>query len=319
MSKKNLDKLLKEAAEKLEQRQFEQAEKLYREASALEPDNAAVAMGLAMIFNRTGTPEQALPLLEQIWKALKKSRSKKIAPSKATILAQMALAYEQLGQIEQARTHYQQAHDIFPNPQLAQQIERLENHQGVARSPEQLTLLGQRLAQKGNAQEAEKLIRAALKINPDYPPALNALGLLYRAQKDYNASLPLLQQAIILDPEKPNYYNDLGMLFQDRGELEKAISFHKRAIKVNPDFVPAYINLGVAYKRLNQLDDAIASYRHAIVLDPNAAAAHNNLGNLLRLQGDLKGARKFISRALEIKPDYPDAIENLKMLDNDER
>jgi len=319
MATRTLNTLLKEAGELLEKHEFDAAAERYREANARQPGNAAAAMGMAMVYNRTGQPEEALLLLDNLWKTIKKSRAKSIAVSKAAILAQKGLANEQLGRREEALEKYREAQALHSSQELTDRINRLEHQQPVANSPDQLALVGHRLLRSGKIPEAEKLFHAALKLNPDYPPALHGLGLALRARKDYNGALPLLQQAIILDPEKPNYYNDLGMLFQDRGELEKAISFHKRAIKVNSDFVPAHINLGVAYKRLNRIEEAIEAYRHAIILDPDAAAAHNNLGNLLRLQGDLAGARKHINLALKINPAYNDAQKNLEYLNKDEQ
>ena len=59
------------------------------------------------------------------------------------------------------------------------------------------------------------------------------------------------------------------------------------------------------------LDEAVACYRRALELKPDYAEAHNNLGNALQDQGKLDEAVACYRRALELKPDYAEAYNNL--------
>ena len=58
-------------------------------------------------------------------------------------------------------------------------------------------------------------------------------------------------------------------------------------------------------------DEAVACYRRALELKPDYAEAHNNLGNALKDQGKLDEAVACYRRALELKPDYAEAHNNL--------
>lgn len=314
---KTLTSLLKEAGALLESRDYTNAASLYHEAMKLEPGNAAAAMGMAMIHNRTRQPEEALKILQEVWKRIARSRMKKAVAPKAAVLAQIGLARQQMGQVTEALQYFRKANALLPSAELTERIRKLENIVDNPHTIEQLLLRASQLQRAGKLEEAVKVYHAALQLNPDHPEALHGLGLALRAQKDLEGALPLFQQAIMLAPERADYYNDLGILFQERGELDKAISFHKRALKIKEDFAAAYVNLGVAYKRLGKLDEAIAAYRQAIALQPNSPAAHNNLGNLLRIQGDLINARKELEQALLLQPGYPDAIENLAVLEQE--
>lgn len=312
---KTLNALLQQAGGLLDEKHYPEASRLYQEALKLAPDNAAAMMGIAMIHNRTGQPQQALSILQQINQLISKSKAKKITASKATVLAQIGLAQQQLGRLPEALDSFRKANAIFSSPELTRHIQKLESTIQNPNSIEHLLAQAAHLQRANQLIEATKCYHAALQLNPDHPDALHGLALVLRAQKDYDGALPLIQQAIILSPDRADYFNDLGMLFQDRGELEKAVSFHKRALKVDETFVAAHINLGVAYKRLGKLDEAIAAYRQAIALQPNSPAAHNNLGNLLRIQGDLTGARKELKQAIKLLPSYQDAIENLAVVE----
>jgi Flp pilus assembly protein TadD len=60
-----------------------------------------------------------------------------------------------------------------------------------------------------------------------------------------------------------------------------------------------------------KLPEAIAEYREALQLKPDYPEAHNNLGNALAGQGNLEAAIAEYREALQLKPDYPEAHNNL--------
>ena len=64
-------------------------------------------------------------------------------------------------------------------------------------------------------------------------------------------------------------------------------------------------------KDQGKLDEAVACYRRALELKPDFAEAHNNLGDVLKDQGKLDEAVACYRRALELKPDYAEAHNNL--------
>lgn len=47
---------------------------------------------------------------------------------------------------------------------------------------------------------------------------------------------------------------------------------------------------------------------------PDKARPHNNLGDALKKIQDLNGAQQHFERALELQPDYPDALNNLAII-----
>ena len=69
--------------------------------------------------------------------------------------------------------------------------------------------------------------------------------------------------------------------------------------------------MGNALKNQGRLDDAKACLQRALQIKPDYAEAHNNLGNALKDQGRLFEAEACYVRALQIKPDYVEAHNNL--------
>ena len=60
-----------------------------------------------------------------------------------------------------------------------------------------------------------------------------------------------------------------------------------------------------------KLDEAVASYRRALALKPDYAEALNNLGAALYGLGKLEDAEAAARRALALAPDFAQALGNL--------
>lgn len=334
-----VQKLLASAAQALASFNFEQAKTDYQQVLTRSAGNAAVMLGMAMVYNRTGEADKAkqmlAPLIEQLDKPAhsgqqshthsrgkrkqgsSQSRQKVLtasAETRATVYAQMGFALHQLNQLAQAKAFYERSLSLY----FAEDVQKLLSQvdQPFKKpSAEQIVLAKvQQLWQGQHVAEALEVMKKAVELSPDSPVLLHGLGMLLREMKQLDQALPLVQQAIIIDPTNAIYYNDLGMIFQDRGEHQKAITFYKRAIKLDPDYAVAYSNLGVTYKHLQQFDEAVEAYQKALALKPNMAAAHNNLGNLYRMMGNKAQAQLHLLKAIELVPDYSDAKKNLAAL-----
>lgn len=304
---------LKQAAARLEQFDFGSALAMYSRVLAAEPGNAAAAMGLAMTYNRTGKPSEALQLLQRVWKAVSLAKPKPGPAQQAAVLAQLGLAQQLLGKLGESLESYRQAARLVRSDDLARRIKQLEPLVSSPLPVQQLILQARQLQGQRQLEEAAKTFRAALQLQQDSAEALHGLALVLRELKTPDEAMPLLQKAVMLAPNRPEFFNDMGLLFQDRSDFAKAVSFHKRAAKVDPSFVFAYINLGVAHKRLGQLDESVGAYRKALEINPGSPEAHNNLGNLLRTMGKLEDAKGHLEKALALKPGYADARANLDM------
>ena len=62
------------------------------------------------------------------------------------------------------------------------------------------------------------------------------------------------------------------------------------------------------------MDEAIVHYQKALQIKPDYAEAHNNLGNALLQKGRVDEAITHYQKALQIKPDSPEVLNNLAWL-----
>lgn len=74
---------------------------------------------------------------------------------------------------------------------------------------------------EGKYDQAEKEILAANQIYPDYPPAVNNLGLIYRQKKNYQKAEELFTKAIKLAGYPPAFEN-LALIYFDQGKFQES-------------------------------------------------------------------------------------------------
>ena len=96
-----------------------------------------------------------------------------------------------------------------------------------------------------------------------------------------------------------------------QGQLEAAIGRGEALAASFPRSAPLQNILGAANAGLRRHDTAMRHYARAIELKPDFASAHNNLANSLKDSGRTDEAIAGYRRALEIKPDYANAHNNL--------
>lgn len=106
---------------------------------------------------------------------------------------------------------------------------------------------------------------------------------------------------------------------------EQAISHYRRAAELNPQHYIAHNNLGNLYlewarrssdliERNQRLSLAIHECEAALKISPAYIHAHDNLGNAYYEGGELSKAGAAYKDALQYKPDYPEAKNDLAML-----
>ena len=165
--------------------------------------------------------------------------------------------------------------------------------------------------QAGRLDEAERIYREVLRVQPAHPEALHLLGLI-ACQTGHDATgAELIGRAIALHPSSAEYHNNHGRALARSGKWDEAIAAHRRALQLQPGYAEAHSNLGNALAARGLVAEAIAEYRRAIQAKPDYAQGHYNLGNALGAGGRLDEAIAAYQRALELKPDYAAALTNM--------
>ncbi len=95
-----------------------------------------------------------------------------------------------------------------------------------------LNYLGYTYADMGqNLDEAEHLIKKALKIKPNDGYIMDSLGWVYFKKGLHDKSLEILEKAVSIIHNDPSILEHLGELHQKLSNDEKASEFYQRAVK----------------------------------------------------------------------------------------
>ncbi len=133
---------------------------------------------------------------------------------------------------------------------------------------------------KNQGRAAFEQFVKAVQLDPEFPDAQNALGLMYFGLKEYEKAERHFKTAIKLNPDLPDYYNNLGRTFTEMGRYKEAIDNFKKALSflvyATPHF--AHANLGWAYYKNGQIKEAFSELTTAIQISPNFCLAYRTLG-----------------------------------------
>ena len=95
-------------------------------------------------------------------------------------------------------------------------------------------------------------------------------------------------------------------------------SLHE-AIGIYPQYGEAHFGLGYAYQYATpkpMYDSAAYYYKLAIKLTPRFVVAYNNLGVINEINGRINVASYWYNKAVEVNPNYQNAITNQVRLRN---
>jgi Flp pilus assembly protein TadD len=94
------------------------------------------------------------------------------------------------------------------------------------------------------------------------------------------------------------------------GRLDHADQLYRRILAARPAHPQALANMGMLHHQRRALPEAEAWYAKALAVQRTPGLL-SNLAVLQREQGDLPGAERLLCEALELRPDFPDALYNL--------
>ena len=104
---------------------------------------------------------------------------------------------------------------------------------------------------------------------------------------------------------------DRALAFLQQGRLDEAEALYRGLIAGGNGTAIHHGNLASIHGMRGRLDAAIAELQIALELRPDYPEAWNNLGVALKQQGKLQAAIKAYSRATRLKPAWPEALFNL--------
>ncbi len=166
-----------------------------------------------------------------------------------------------------------------------------------------------------SSSETESYARAALEINPNYVPALNLLAELRLQEERYDEALRLIRLALAVNPRDLESLSLEAVYCQIRADEAGFARAEQKVLEIHRSYGRLYHTLAENLVMRRKYREAVEFDRKAIEFSPKLYAAYASLGmNLMRI-GDLKEGRAMVQRAFEGDPFNVWAFNTLDLLD----
>lgn len=163
-------------------------------------------------------------------------------------------------------------------------------------------------------QEYKKALKADNKSSVIH---LNLAASLIK-KNDIPRAIEELNLIVSFDPEAIEPHAILAILYSSQNKPDLATAEYEKALKcaskLEPKNIDIYKSLGAIYLQQKKIKAALDTYRLILNLSPNDAGAHFYLGSIYNELKNNKKAEIELKRAIELKPDYHEALNFLGYL-----
>ncbi len=199
-----------------------------------------------------------------------------------------------LGKGKEADAAFEKSFELSPEHKLlAKAVECLQENQfeeaeRISReimrinpgNVEALRLMGRMAARQDRVGIAERQYRKALEIAPDYTGVIVDLGKLLRDDDRFEEAIACFRQAIEMEPGNARLHDLLANALAPAALTYEAIEAHQKAIELDPKLAIAWLGLGHMLKTVGRQKEAIEAYHQCYELEPDIGAIQWSLANL---------------------------------------
>jgi tetratricopeptide (TPR) repeat protein len=307
----NPDQLFKQGIDEQQHGEFSAAIRDYRKVLELRPDDvqAKVNLGVALVHVRQF--DEAIALYRSALTSLK---------DKNGVLFDLAFAYHERGDFENARQQFEILHDAQPNrigvvillgdcdvktgkPEAALNLlEPLESK--YSQNMDLEYVLGTALIQtKGRRRDGVARMEKVAKAGSD-ASAFVLAGTTLLDLNEYEQARQDLEEALRLNPRFPKIYTLVGTARDKTGDAKDAEAAFREALKANPDDFEANLYLGAILYKRRELDEAKGYLDRALRLKPADSMARYEAAMLKSKSGDDETAAKELELLIKDDPDW---------------
>jgi tetratricopeptide (TPR) repeat protein len=166
-------------------------------------------------------------------------------------------------------------------------------------------------------EEAERLYAQEMGRNKQSIGALDGLGRVALARRDFAGAISYFNKALAIDPQAAFIHYPLAMAYRGLGELEKARTELAKHGPAAPELTDRYLTelrdiktgkadlwvKGSQQMAESNFPEAIATYRKLVERDEGDAVARTYLGTALARAGNAQEAIQQFTEALRVAPE----------------
>jgi tetratricopeptide (TPR) repeat protein len=151
--------------------------------------------------------------------------------------------------------------------------------------------------------EAKKVLYQTIALDPTYAPAYTVMCDMLIQKGDDEEAIKVLTKAIAIQPNLYLLYYYYGRALGHRSEVdtEEVIKMLRKAVELSPDFPEAHFELGKALEAAKRPVEAIGELKKSVLLKPQLEQAHYRLSQLYRESGNTQLAEQELRAFREIR------------------
>jgi predicted O-linked N-acetylglucosamine transferase (SPINDLY family) len=314
-SRKQADALLPNAVSAYRAGRHAEAQAICGQVIGLVPDHFDALHLLGVSALETGQFDLAEQALTQAVAA---------EPRHAEALANLGFVLFNQKRYEEARKAQERAVTLKPNFAVAWTslgntlmnmhmfAEALAAHErAIAAKPDHADAycnrgMAQLLMQRNH--EANASFERALALNPRHMQAMFGKGLVSISLRHFEQALAAFDAALAMKPGTAAIIAQRGRIHIQMGQFEKAEADFDQALALDPFMEVALLGRAHIGVITDKTAMALAACNTVLERNPRSETALAWFGACLAKQGDIAGALQQFERALEIKPDFEDAV-----------
>ena len=224
--------------------QYAEAEREYRAASQLDPQNDSGYVNLSYVLTQQKKWDEAESAVRE---------ALRLNPDNATAHNNLGTIFDNRGDHERALAEYREAIRLDPDCEMA--------HANV----------GAALVAKGDLDSGISEEREALRVDPNLAMGHAVLGMGLGQKGDWDGAITEEREALRLEPNNVRAHVALGIALLQKGQRDAAMTEEREALRVDPDNAMAHFSLGAALELKGDRQGALEEYRTAFALAPQNA------------------------------------------------
>ncbi len=143
---------------------------------------------------------------------------------------------------------------------------------------------------------------SAERVSPDSVKVLNNLGVALQKRKMHGEAIERFEKALTIYPEHQNARNNLAQAYLSIGDTKDAEREIALLVKKHGDFAPGHLTHAEILRKQGKLDEAIIAIRKAIEVRPNFPEAQDLFGRILLEMGNFSEAENVLKQAVKGDP-----------------
>ncbi len=236
----------------------------------------------------------------------------------------LAVLYEEKGNLKQAEFYYSQAMSLGSEPAFDALVDLYKSKGRHAQARQLLMSKGtEREDRKEQLQELERIqlhsayngavekfvegdVSAAVSqlktltfAYPDFLLAYKSLGDIHFNQGNAEAA-DWYEIAVRKGLQDPVVLNNLGIIMMRQERYQRAAGYLRQAAALRPEDIQLKYNLACTLRDAHEYEAALRLFRNILSADPDFPGANNGIGGVYKAVGESDKAREYFRRELKL-------------------